>query len=220
MLISARFDDGSEMSDSEIRDQLMTLLLAGHETTATALAWAFDLLFRNPERTSAWSRRSGRATITPTSTPSSRRRSASGRSSRSRAASCASRPRSTASTSSRGRSSSPRSGSPTRGPTSIRSRSHSGPSASSTVRPRPTRGCRSAAGRGAASAPLSPSSRCGWRFRRSSANATCGPASAGARAPIRRNVTMSPAKGTPAVMKRVRQARVTALSPNSIEKVA
>jgi cytochrome P450 family 135 len=31
-----------------VRDQLMTLLLAGHETTATALAWAFDLLFRTP----------------------------------------------------------------------------------------------------------------------------------------------------------------------------
>jgi cytochrome P450 family 135 len=37
------------MSDAEVRDQLMTLLMAGHETTATALAWSFDLLFRNPE---------------------------------------------------------------------------------------------------------------------------------------------------------------------------
>ena len=37
------------MSDSELRDQLMTLLLAGHETTATALAWAFDLLLRHAE---------------------------------------------------------------------------------------------------------------------------------------------------------------------------
>jgi cytochrome P450 family 135 len=48
MLVSARFEDGTEMSDSEVRDQLMTLLLAGHETTATGLAWAFDLLFRHP----------------------------------------------------------------------------------------------------------------------------------------------------------------------------
>ena len=48
LLVAARFDDGEPMSDSEVRDQLMTLLLAGHETTATALAWAFDLLFRNP----------------------------------------------------------------------------------------------------------------------------------------------------------------------------
>lgn len=49
MLIAAEFDDGSRMSDADIRDQLMTLLLAGHETTATALAWAFDLLFRRPD---------------------------------------------------------------------------------------------------------------------------------------------------------------------------
>jgi cytochrome P450 len=48
LLIAARFEDGSEMSDREVRDQLVTLLLAGHETTATALAWTFDLLLRNP----------------------------------------------------------------------------------------------------------------------------------------------------------------------------
>ena len=48
MLVAARFDDGSAMDDREIRDQLMTLLLAGHETTATALAWAFDLLLHDP----------------------------------------------------------------------------------------------------------------------------------------------------------------------------
>jgi cytochrome P450 len=48
LLIAARFEDGSAMSDSELRDQLVTLLLAGHETTATALAWTVDLLLRNP----------------------------------------------------------------------------------------------------------------------------------------------------------------------------
>jgi len=48
MLMAARFEDGGEMSDEELRDQLITLLLAGHETTATALAWTFDLLLRNP----------------------------------------------------------------------------------------------------------------------------------------------------------------------------
>ncbi len=48
MLVSARFDDGSAISDGEVRDQLMTLLMSGHETTATALAWTFDLLFHNP----------------------------------------------------------------------------------------------------------------------------------------------------------------------------
>ena len=50
MLVAARFEDGDAMSDGEVRDQLMTLLLAGHETTATALAWTFDLLFRDGER--------------------------------------------------------------------------------------------------------------------------------------------------------------------------
>lgn len=49
MLVAARFEDGSRMEDDELRDQLMTLLLAGHETTATALAWTFDLLFHRPD---------------------------------------------------------------------------------------------------------------------------------------------------------------------------
>jgi cytochrome P450 len=48
MLMSAEFEDGGAMSDEELRDQLMTLLLAGHETTATALAWTFDLLLSHP----------------------------------------------------------------------------------------------------------------------------------------------------------------------------
>jgi cytochrome P450 family 135 len=48
MLMTAEFEDGSAMDDKELRDQLMTLLLAGHETTATALAWTFDLLLRHP----------------------------------------------------------------------------------------------------------------------------------------------------------------------------
>lgn len=48
LLLAARFEDGTAMSDREIRDQLVTLLLAGHETTATALAWTFDLLLHNP----------------------------------------------------------------------------------------------------------------------------------------------------------------------------
>jgi cytochrome P450 family 135 len=49
MLIEARDEDDEGMSDAELRDQLMTLLLAGHETTATGLAWAFDLMFRRPD---------------------------------------------------------------------------------------------------------------------------------------------------------------------------
>jgi cytochrome P450 len=51
-LLLARFEDGEGMTDTDLRDQLMTLLLAGHETTATALAWTFDLLLRHaPEMT-------------------------------------------------------------------------------------------------------------------------------------------------------------------------
>jgi cytochrome P450 family 135 len=50
LLIGARFEDGGQMSDRELRDQLLTLLLAGHETTATALAWTIDLLLRHPEK--------------------------------------------------------------------------------------------------------------------------------------------------------------------------
>jgi cytochrome P450 len=48
LLVAARFEDGEPMADAEIRDQLLTLLLAGHETTATGLAWAIDLLVRHP----------------------------------------------------------------------------------------------------------------------------------------------------------------------------
>ena len=48
MLVEARFEGGAPIDDAEIRDQLMTLLLAGHETTATGLAWTFDLLVRHP----------------------------------------------------------------------------------------------------------------------------------------------------------------------------
>jgi cytochrome P450 len=46
-LILGRFEDGEGMTDTDLRDQLMTLLLAGHETTATGLAWSFDLLLRH-----------------------------------------------------------------------------------------------------------------------------------------------------------------------------
>ena len=49
MLAEARHDDGSPMSDDELRDELMTMLVAGHETTASTLAWALALLPRNRE---------------------------------------------------------------------------------------------------------------------------------------------------------------------------
>jgi cytochrome P450 len=48
LLLAARYDDGSPMSDEELRDELVTILAAGHETTATGLAWAFERLLRNP----------------------------------------------------------------------------------------------------------------------------------------------------------------------------
>jgi cytochrome P450 len=49
LLLSARHEDGSPPTDAELRDQLFTLLIAGHETTATALAWALERLARHPE---------------------------------------------------------------------------------------------------------------------------------------------------------------------------
>ena len=48
LLLRARHEDGAPMTDTELRDELMTLLTAGHETTATGLAWAFERLLRTP----------------------------------------------------------------------------------------------------------------------------------------------------------------------------
>ncbi len=48
LLLGARHEDGSPMGDGELRDELITVLGAGHETTATALAWALERLLRNP----------------------------------------------------------------------------------------------------------------------------------------------------------------------------
>src|ERR1043166_2764649 len=49
MLVAARDEDGSQMSDRQLRDEVMTLFLAGHETTALTLSWAWYLLAQNPE---------------------------------------------------------------------------------------------------------------------------------------------------------------------------
>ncbi len=49
MLLEARHEDGSPMSPLERRDELMTLLVAGHDTTASELAWAFERLTRTPD---------------------------------------------------------------------------------------------------------------------------------------------------------------------------
>jgi cytochrome P450 len=48
MLLQSRYDDGSAMSRAQIADQLLTLLSAGHETTATTLAWAVERIRRHP----------------------------------------------------------------------------------------------------------------------------------------------------------------------------
>jgi cytochrome P450 len=49
LLVEARDEDGNGLDDRALRDELATLLLAGHETTATGLAWAFERLVRHPE---------------------------------------------------------------------------------------------------------------------------------------------------------------------------
>jgi len=49
MLIQARDENGEPMTAQELRDELLTLLLAGHETTATSLAWCFNLLLTHPD---------------------------------------------------------------------------------------------------------------------------------------------------------------------------
>ncbi|MGL5939604.1 MAG: cytochrome P450 [Waterburya sp.] len=49
LLLEARYEDGQPMSDQEIQDELLTMLFAGHETTASSLAWSFYWLHRLPE---------------------------------------------------------------------------------------------------------------------------------------------------------------------------
>ncbi len=48
LLLQARTEEGEAMNDKEVRDELLTLVLAGHETTANSLAWAWERLLRNP----------------------------------------------------------------------------------------------------------------------------------------------------------------------------
>ncbi len=49
MLLQARTDEGEALSDREVRDELLTLVLAGHETTANSLAWGWERLLRHPD---------------------------------------------------------------------------------------------------------------------------------------------------------------------------
>jgi cytochrome P450 len=48
LLLQARDEEGQPLTDQELRDELMSLVLAGHETTANSLAWTFERLLRNP----------------------------------------------------------------------------------------------------------------------------------------------------------------------------
>jgi cytochrome P450 len=48
LLLQARTEEGEGLNDKELRDELLTLVLAGHETTANSLAWAWERLVRNP----------------------------------------------------------------------------------------------------------------------------------------------------------------------------
>ena len=48
LLLQARTEEGEALSDKEVRDELLTLVLAGHETTANSLAWTWERLVRNP----------------------------------------------------------------------------------------------------------------------------------------------------------------------------
>lgn len=48
MLLTARDEEGEPLTDQELRDELVTMLVAGHETTASALSWTFERLLRHP----------------------------------------------------------------------------------------------------------------------------------------------------------------------------
>src|SRR5258705_115198 len=48
MLLAAQDEDGSQMTDRQLRDEVMTLFLAGHETTALSLSWSWYLLAQDP----------------------------------------------------------------------------------------------------------------------------------------------------------------------------
>ena len=53
-LLWSRDDDGRALTDTELRDEVVTMLVAGHETTATTLSWAWHLLDRNPDFDRRW----------------------------------------------------------------------------------------------------------------------------------------------------------------------
>ena len=178
MLVGARFEDGEPMSDREIRDQLMTLLVAGHETTATGAR-----LDARPARPPP-----GGARAAPTG-GRRRRGDVPARRDRRVAAPAPGRPARRPAPGERPARRRPRPARrhrrhardlahPHARRHSTPSPTRSAPSASSTVRRRPTRGSRSAAASAAASAPRSPRWRCASCWRRSCAAASCAPPAA------------------------------------------
>ena len=72
MMVRARDEDGAALTDTDLRHELNTLISAGHETTATAIAWGAELLAHNPD-VQVRARAARREGDQPTSTRSSRR---------------------------------------------------------------------------------------------------------------------------------------------------
>ena len=175
LLLTARDEEGEPMSDRELRDELVTVLAAGHETTATGLAWAVERLTRNPEVLAEAARldRRRRGGL-PERDREGDAAGAAGDRRRRPQADRAGRP-SPATSCRPGPSSCRRSPPSTTARTSSPNRTASGPSASSTARPTTTPGSRSAAASAAASAPPSPNTRCGRSCASSSPAPSCAP---------------------------------------------
>ena len=184
------------MSDEELRDELVTVLGAGHETTATGLAWAIERLLRNPRgageaarlarrRRGGLPRRDGQGDAAGAAGDRRRRpqadRAGDDRRLRAAAGHLRAARRSPPSTTAR---------------TSSPSRRSSAPSASSTARPTTTPGSPSAAASAAASAPPSPNTRCGSILREFVERAELRAADPKPEKVKVRNITLAPGKGT------------------------
>ena len=223
LLLRARDEEGRAMTDAELRDELFTMLGAGHETTATGLAFAFELLMRNPpvlarlrEEIAAARRRRlprrGRQGD-PAAAPGDRR----GRAHAHRAA----HGRGLGAAAGDQRLSGDRARAHARGSLPAGATS-SAPSASSRTAPSPTRGFPSAAASGAASAPRSHRPR--WpRCCASSIPAVeLRPLRERPDPVVLRGITLAPKHGVPAVVERrsapvrSRPARGAAARPGAV----